>query len=267
MAAGRGAIPALPPGVRRVTERRGEGRPLHEHPEWAASMPWLVQGITDAAQDMSLFAGGRPATILARWQQLRDALGCSVLVHSRQVHEATVLLHGDLPPGIHLAEEADGHATAREGALLAVSVADCVPIYLVAPGARGVAVLHGGWRGVAAGILEAGIGLLTRTFGVAPASLLAHLGPAICAACFEVGAEVVHGLGLAPADPDDRTGARHHVDLRAALAARALEAGVPAGQVTTSAFCTRCGDSPFFSHRGGCRERQLGVVAVRPDVA
>jgi copper oxidase (laccase) domain-containing protein len=83
-----------------------------------------------------------------------------------------------------------------------------------------------------------------------------HLGPAICGECFEVGPEVPEGLALA--EPDAT-----HVDLRAELARRAAALGVAPARISISGFCTRHGDSPFFSHRGGCAERQVTVLAVR----
>jgi polyphenol oxidase len=261
--------PAEPPArTRSVTEHRaaaGAGA-LYSHPGWAEELPWLVQGITDDAHDMSLFGGAPAGAVLVRWQQLRDAHGCTVIVHARQVHQAGVSVHGCLPDGVHIGPDADGHVTAQRGMMLAVSVADCVPIFLVAPSVRAIALLHGGWRGVAAGILEHGIATLRDGFGAIPAEMRAHFGPAICRACFEVGPEVVSELGLPPtgvthADPaaDDRV----FVDLRAVLAARARAAGLPVAGLSTSAFCTRCGDSPFFSHRAGCGERQIAVLAVR----
>ena len=63
--------------------------------------------------------------------------------------------HDAGPPGLHVSPNTDGHATRASGVLLTVSVADCAPIALVAPEACVVALLHGGWRGVAAGILAA----------------------------------------------------------------------------------------------------------------
>jgi polyphenol oxidase len=260
-------VPLLPQGVESARERRLEGvRPsLHAHPGWAAAMPWLVHGVTDGTDDMSLFGGTPAGQVLPRWQQLRDALGCAVIVHARQVHQARVLAHGAIPPGVHIAENADGHATDRPGTLLAVSVADCVPIYVIAPEQRAVALLHGGWRGVAAGILEHGVAMLKASYGADPHRLRVHFGPAICGACFEVGPEVVSGLGLDEGNPGQgAAGYRRHVDLRAALAQRAVAAGVRTERVSTSAFCTRCGQSPFYSHRGGCAERQVAVLGIRP---
>jgi len=246
------AKPLLPQEIDRVTEEaRG---PLYVHRGWADEMPWLVQGVTPNSADMSLFAGSPAGEVMGRWQALRDGVGCRTVVHAHQVHGAVVHSHGTLPPGLFVASDGDGHATREPGLLLAVSVADCVPVLIVAPRARVVVALHAGWRGTAAGILEAGLGLLSEHFGLRPTSLRIHLGPAICGDCYAVGPEVLSGLGVAePAT---------HADVRAALALRALAAGVPAEQITVSTFCTRHGDSPFYSHRGGCPERQIAVLGM-----
>lgn len=247
------AAPALPPDVRRVTEEESAG--LYEHPGWSRGLPWVVQGVTGRDADMSLFGSTPTGRVVPRWQALRDTLLCSVVVHSRQVHRADVLVHDTLPPGLFIGPDADGHATRTPGLLLAVSVADCVPIFIAAPGARAVALLHGGWRGVAAGILERGVEVLRDAFNADPSDLDVHFGPSICGECYEVGPEVPAGLGL--------DGDITHVDLRAVLAWRALSLGVDPARVTVSSHCTRHGDSPFYSHRGGCAERQIAVLAIR----
>ncbi|HUF49453.1 MAG TPA: laccase domain-containing protein [Longimicrobiales bacterium] len=250
-------MPALPDGVGHSTEVRGAGG-LYTQPHWDADMPWVAQGITARGGNMSLFTDTPVGDVLARWHALRDALHCRIIVHSRQVHEAAVHVHRALPEGLLLAADADGHATRDVGVLLAVSVADCVPINVVAPQARALALLHGGWRGIAAGILERGIARLTEELGARTAELRVHLGPAICGECYEVGGAVVSGLGLPAVGPGTA-----HVDIRAVLARRARALGVPAAHISVSTHCTRHGDSPFYSHRGGCRERQISVLALR----
>jgi polyphenol oxidase len=250
--------PLPPPGTRIVAERP-DGSGLHIHPDWEKSFPWLVQGVTGRDADMSLFGGTPTGDVIPRWQRLRERLGCRSMVHARQVHRADILLHDTMPEGLIIAPDADGHITRQPSTLLAVSVADCVPIFIAAPTARAVALLHGGWRGVAAGILERGIRLLTGSFPVEPGDLHVHFGPAICGECFEVGREVPEGLGM-----EERDGVTH-VDLRALLAHRAAAAGIDAAHISISAHCTRHGQSPFYSHRGGCAERQIGVLAVRTD--
>jgi YfiH family protein len=193
---------------------------------------------------------------MERWGRLTRETGADRVVHGRQVHGAAVRLHDAGPPGLHVSPATDGHATRASGVLLTVSVADCAPISLVAPDARVVALLHGGWRGVAAGILERGLELLAGRLDVQPHDLHAHLGPAICGRCYEVGPEVHRGLGLA--EPDRAA----PIDLRAVIAERARRAGVADQRITQSTWCTRCGDGPFFSHRGGCTERQVAVLGI-----
>lgn len=247
-----------------VREERLPGPvPVFTHPDWAGRFPWLVQGITgrEGEFDLRLFGDIPSGTLVERWLRLRQAVGCDGAVHARQVHGSDVLAHPAPLPGLLVAERFDGHATQAAGLLLTVSVADCVPISLMDPERRAIALLHGGWRGIAAGILERGIETLRRLAGSAPADLYMHTGPAICGECYEVGPEVFTALRLEA--PDAPT----PVDLRGVLARRAARAGIPAGQTSTSAFCTRCGGSPFFSHRGGHAGRQMALLAIRRSAA
>lgn len=255
------AIPGAPAGVRRVREAPLPDFPLWVHPEWQERFAWLVQGTTGRGPDrfdFGLFGAVPTATAQERWRALRTVTGMAAAVHARQVHRAAVLWHGSVAAGLFVADDADGHATSAPGVLLTVSVADCVPISLIDPRARAVALLHGGWRGVAAGILEAGLDTLARRAGSRPEALELHCGPAICGACYQVGAEVPAALGLDPG-PSDRL----QLDLRAVIAERALRAGIPATRITLSTHCTRCAEGAFWSHRAGCGERQLGVLGVR----
>lgn len=245
-----------------VREIPTEGLPGFSHPEWRRRFPWLVQGTTargdaDAPFDLGLFSdASTPAALLEHWSALREYTGLACAVHAHQVHGAAVRFHRREVPGLHIVEPCDGHATADTGILLAVSTADCVPVSIVDPTRHAVALVHAGWRGTAAGVLERGVAELAERTGSRASDLFVHLGPAICGSCYEVGPEVFRALGLeAPEGPEP-------VDLRAVLARRAEALGVAAGRVSISAHCTRCGGA-FFSHRGGSRERQVGYLGIR----
>jgi YfiH family protein len=225
-------------------------------------MPWLAQGTTGSphgSHDMSWFGASPVGALQTRWREIRTAASCATSIHARQVHGAAIAWHDALPPGAVVVYDVDGHATSTPGLLLCVSVADCVPILIVDPLRRVVAALHAGWRGAAAGMLEAGLSLVRERAGSRLDDLLVHFGPAICGACYEVGAEVPVALGLR----DPGNGAKVQLDVRGVLNERALSAGVPTANITVSAWCTRCGDSPFFSHRAGQAERQMAVIGVR----
>jgi polyphenol oxidase len=248
--------------VREVPVTLPGGTQLWAQSGWQQDLPWVVHGTTGRTDDMSLFGRSAAGEVMQRWLRLRAELACRTVVHARQVHAADVIHHERLPAGVLVAGDGDGHCTAQAGVLLTVSVADCVPIFLVAPDVRCIALLHGGWRGVAAGILERGVEQLAMRFGAEPAGMRVHFGPAICGDCFEVGPEVPRSLGV-PGNGEEK----QRLDLRAVLAERARRCGVADAHTSTSAHCTRCGDPAFFSHRGGCHERQLAVLAIRPDHA
>ena len=233
------------------------------HPLWAESFPWLVQGTTTRGApgrelDLGLFSGGSADAVVHRsWRRLLALTGMPAAVHARQVHGAEVRFHEDVRPGLHVVDPCDGHATSQPGVLLTVSVADCVPVLVVAPRARAVAAIHAGWRGAAAGVLERGLGVLVERVGESAHELHVHLGPSICGSCYEVGPEVFAALD----QPVPR--APRPIDLRGVLAARAVAAGVDPARISVSMHCTRCTRSGLFSHRGGDRGRQVGYIGVR----
>ncbi|MDP2958110.1 MAG: polyphenol oxidase family protein [Longimicrobiales bacterium] len=256
--------PELPHGCAVVREVPSVDPSALVHPLWTRTFPWLIQGTTNRGTgpepfDLGIFSDASHArAVLRSWDHLQRSSGCRRAVVAHQVHGAAVRVHGPGSPGLHLADPCDGHATCVPGVLLAVTTADCVPVSIVDSRRRAVALLHAGWRGVAASVLERGVAVLGERMGAATGDLHVHLGPAICGRCYEVGPEVFEGLGL-PAPP-----APSPVDLRAVLARRARHCGVPAGQITVSAHCTLCGDAGLFSHRRGDHARQAGYLGIRP---
>jgi YfiH family protein len=245
-----------------VLEREDVRVPALVHAGWEARFPWLVQGTTVQGQgdgfDLGLFAHGSPAHVVhENWNRLMAATDMERAVLARQVHGAEVRLHRAVEPGLSVVEACDGHATPEPGVLIAVTVADCVPVFLVAPSARVVAVLHAGWRGVAAGVLEQGLSVVIAEARGEPSDVHVHLGPSICGGCYEVGREVFEALSQPV--PDGPT----PIDLRAVLAARAAAAGVSATRISVSTHCTSCTASRLFSHRGGDAARQVGYLGIR----
>jgi YfiH family protein len=254
------------PAAREVAEEpAGRDVPLWVHPEWRDAFPWLVQGTTgrgagDEPFDLGLSGAQPVGKALDRWRALLAATGMATVAHSRQVHGADVWTHGGgTAPGVLVMDRFDGHLTARPGLLLSVGVADCVPVSVLDPERRAVALLHSGWRGTAAGITGRGIRRLVEAFSADVAGLWLHCGPAICGRCYEVGPEVhaaIHPGREPPSAPAP-------IDVRAAIAETALGLGLRPGHVTVSAHCTRCGPPDFFSHRGGSSARQMGLLGIR----
>ncbi|HSD79133.1 MAG TPA: polyphenol oxidase family protein [Solirubrobacteraceae bacterium] len=188
--------------------------------------------------------GDDPARVDENRRRVQERVGARRLLGGHQVHGAHVAVErGE-------GEDADGQATARRGNAPIVLVADCLPIALVAPGA--VAMVHAGWRGLAAGVVAAGVAAVR---GLAPgAPVAAAIGPGARACCYEVGAEVHAAFGVAR--PRART-----LDLPAIAAGQLAAAGV--GQIHDAGLCTLCADPGLlFSHRRdrGVTGRQAGLA-------
>jgi YfiH family protein len=208
--------------------------------------------------DFALFGTNPHADAPGRWESLAAREEFPGVVHARQVHGNTIRLHRSPVSGLHLmSTDADGHASGAEGVLMAVTVADCVPVFLVDPLRRATAMIHAGWRSAAGGILEEGVRVLGDGVGSHPQDLHLHLGPSICGMCYEVGPEVHEAMGLTP--PPEAT----PIDLRAILARRGVWEGIPMESISRSAFCTMCENDRFYSHRCGDGERQIGFLGIR----
>jgi len=226
--------------------------PLREKVEAFASIGVEAFTTTRTAGDYGLGDGEPPAETLARWRALQAELAemAPRLASARQIHGAKVLEHGEGSDGWTRHAGADGHLTVARGVACAVTVADCVPVFIAHPSGA-VALLHAGWRGTAARIVEKGIGHLVD-LGFDAADLRVHLGPAICGRCYQVGPNVFEQL------TGWQTIRNRNVDLRALLAEQAKESGVR--QLSASPHCTRCDNDRFFSHRAGDAGRQVAVI-------
>jgi polyphenol oxidase len=193
-------------------------------------------------------------------ERLCTQIGVRRLARGYQVHGSVVrriCAEGDISErdtaAVHPTVEADGHATALPGIGAMALTADCLPVALGSP--RAVAMLHAGWRGLAANVLEEGVRAL-REVGAEDAdgeeTVVAVIGPAAGVCCYEVGPEVHAAFG-------DIQQERQHIDLKAIARDRLLAAGVD--RVHDVGLCTIC-DERFFSHRrdGSRAGRQAGIA-------
>lgn len=234
-----------PPGIRAVTSlRSGEG----------------VSAAPFDRLNLGMNCGDDPAAVLENRRRLTAWLQLpSEPRWLRQVHGVGVerlCTGGDAP-----APEADAAVTAEPGVVLAILTADCLPVVFAARDGSELGAAHAGWRGLAAGVVEATVAAMRTP----PGRLVAWLGPAAGPLNYEIGEEVRAAFvgpdpGAAQAFTATRPG-HWRVDLYA-LARRRL-AAVGLSDVHGGGLCTIGDPARFYSHRRDGRSGRLATLAWR----
>jgi len=231
-------------------------------PEWPA--PACVHAVTTTRQggvsqgaftsmNPADHVGDDPAAVATNRMRLQQALKLpSHPVWLRQVHATTIV---DIGAGEGI-PEADGAWTCSPGPVCAVLTADCLPLLLCDRSGRCVAAVHAGWRGLAAGVIEAAVAAMP-TPGDA---LLAWLGPAISAKAYEVGGEVRDTFLAHDSRSEEHfrpaMGGGWHADLYALARQRLVDCGV--GSVYGGGHCSYGEPERFYSFR---RDGMTGRMA------
>lgn len=174
-----------------------------------------------------------------------------------QVHGSEVVVVD--VPGQHVGAEADAIVTACRGAGVAIQTADCAPIVLLAPGSLGV--VHAGWRGIQAGVIQSAVEALTF---LSKGPIKAVVGPCIHAECYEFGIDELGSL-VDKFGTDVRSCTRNGspaLDLPATARAALLASGVSEVEVLDS--CTAC-SSLHWSHRARGDVARQALVAWIED--
>ena len=257
-------------------------RPRFTSPQVGALMSTRAGGISVgscAGLNLGDAVGDDPAAVQVNRTRFAAALG-GVPTFLRQVHGTRVLQLSMAMVAGAAAPEADASLTTEPGVACLVQAADCLPVLFAAPGGRGVAAAHAGWRGLAGGVLEATVAALCEAAGCNPAELEAWLGPCIGPRQFEVGAEVLRAFGAEegasqatpqstphssqpssqpPAHPRFQPARPGHwrADL-AGLAGDRLRA-MGLSRIEGGRWCTVEDASRFFSYR---RDRNLGREGI-----
>jgi YfiH family protein len=234
---------ATPAGVRAAFSLRSGG---------ASAPPWNTL-------NLGVHVGDDLAAVAENRRRLANALRLPAepmwldQVHGHAVFDLDRM--GRPEPGLR--PQADAAVTCGAAAVLAIQVADCLPVLLASDDGRVLGAAHAGWRGLAAGVLEATV----KAMQVPPERLSAWLGPCIGPAHFEVGEEVRAAFLATQPDaesafvPNPR--GRWQCDLP--RLARARLAGLGITQLAGGHWCTAADPVRFFSHR---RDQRTGRMAA-----
>jgi YfiH family protein len=259
------------------------------------SRPYCAEG-AEAELNLGFTADDAREAVLANRRRLVEAVTGSAgtpLVTIRQFHSNLILRAGLADADRDRPRRADGLMTETPGLLLAVQVADCIPVLVADRKRRVAAAFHAGWRGTVKRIVETGVGRMRLEFGSRPADLVAAIGPGVGPCCYAVSDDVISEftaqfhyaadlfrevydeepvrlkypmLFLTQRAPGHSPiGPQIHLDLVEANRRQLLDAGVKAASIQIAAGCTSCHPELFYSHRGsrGHAGRMMGVIGIR----
>ena len=230
-----------------------------------------------ASLNLGSHVGDVPQAVHVNRQRLQavvqGATAGARAVFLNQVHGTAVAAIDHATPD---GTEADACVATEVGAVCTIMVADCLPVLLAHGSGAMVAAAHAGWRGLAAGVLEATLARVCRLAGAAPDEIECWLGPCIGPTHFEVGPEVVAAfLGTAAAErsafhqPSPGGQGRSMLDLAALGRERLRRAGVMAlgGNDSSLSWCTRNDPARYFSYRhSACTGRMAALVWLGPAI-
>jgi hypothetical protein len=207
------------------------------------------------------------------WRQVAAYAGVESdkLLLVRQVHGAGIALAPRDRSGPWARPKADIIATDDPESAIGIRTADCVPILLAEETGRAVAAIHAGWRGLAARAPIVGVNALLERYGIRPERLIAAIGPAIGACCYEVGAdtrqtfvEAGHHSRMLERWFDPRPGGKFHLDTVLAAREQLEGTGMQPSRIHSADLCTKTHMNVFHSYRAQDAGAGRMVALIRP---
>lgn len=216
-----------------------------------------------ASLNLGDHVGDDPAAVVENRAILQQRLGLPAAPHwLTQVHGCQVATAEQSMPGC----AADAICTRQPGRVCAVLTADCLPLLICDRQGGGVCAVHAGWRGLAAGVIEAALAKHDRP----AADLLVWLGPAIGPGAFEVGEDVRQAFVAQDCEAEaafEPLRAGHWLaDIYTLARQRLSRLGV--GFVGGGEYCTVTDRERFFSYRrDGVTGRMASLIWLEPVVS
>ena len=177
----------------------------------------------------------------------------------KQVHGNKVMFANK--PGVY--DDCDGLITDKTNLYLAISVADCLPIFLYDSVNKIFAAIHSGWKGSKLRILSSAVQMMTQHFNSNPENIYAFMGQSAGVCCYEVGEEVA--TQFSEEFVDRPPGKKPHLNLKEYNKDILLREGFNKEHIEISSHCTICDSRLFHSFRrdGNNSGRMMGVIGLK----
>ncbi len=215
--------------------------------------------------NLSITSGDSEDNVRRNYQAFTSAIGVTFnkLARTRQIHQDQIGVVTS--PGIYRGN--DALITDREDVYLAISAADCIPLFLYDPVKRVCGAVHSGWRGTEKEISKKTVQEIVDLFGVNPGDIKAVIGPSIGVCCYEVDEDIAQRFDPRFVDRSSGTstanGEKPHLNLQEANFSQLKSLGVKDVEIVHC--CTKCNQDLYYSYRGGngVAGGMKGVIGMR----
>jgi YfiH family protein len=208
------------------------------------------------ALSLGNFSHDERANVIENRRRFLSALNASdwQLVTAKQVHSPDVRSVSDADDAKREPTACDALTANLPYTLVAIQIADCMPILIADERSGAFAAVHAGWRGTLGGIVARTVERMQQAYCSRPADLHAALGPAISAAVFEVGPEVIDAFRYNYAYADElitdlKPNGKGHLNINLANVRQLIDAGLSQERIYDSGLCTWLCNDLFFSYR------------------
>ncbi len=186
------------------------------------------------------------------------AIGKNKVINAGLVHKNKIKIVGKEDRG-KIIKKTDGLITQDKNTFLAITVADCLPIFISEPSKKVIGLIHAGWRGLAEGILFSAVKKIRQKFKTEPQNILIGIGPSIGICHFEVKEDVLKKFERVPANLLKKEKNKVFFDLKRVAEIQLLGLGLKKENIEISSECTFCEKEKYFSHR---REKKKTLKAM-----
>lgn len=229
----------------------------------------VSQGIY-ASMNLGFHRGDTDENVTENYRRIAAAMGCGMedIVCSHQTHTANIraVTRQDRGKGLLRPRDytdVDGLVTDERGICLALSFADCVPVFFVDPVREVIGLAHSGWRGTVSKISAGMVKIMCGRYGCETEHILAAIGPSICRSCYEVSEDVAEAVREAFPAPSvwgrlitpGKEPGKYQLDLWEAVRETLLECGIKPENIAVTDVCTCCNPDLLFSHRASKGQR------------
>jgi polyphenol oxidase len=215
-----------------------------------------VSPFPEGALSLAYFKGDERENVAENRRRFLKAISAeeAAIITARQTHSTERCFIENLGQARGPQPDCDALTTRLTNVLLAIQTADCLPVLIADTKSMAMAAIHAGWRGTAGRITERTVADLMQSHGVNPRNCIAALGPTACAACYEVGEDVIERYKKEfgywrNLFVNFKEGGKAHLDIRAANIQQLAFCGFTEDRIHLAEYCTMHRNDLFFSYR------------------